>query len=92
MAAPGRNGHRWRQLRQSVIGNAVARGALCPICGRPLTLSYRFPHPLSLAVDHIVPVSVDWSRRYDPRNLRCTHLTCNAARGNRPGKVDKRIW
>ena len=93
MAAPGRTGRQWRELRERVIHAALLNGESCPECDIKLNRHFTYPHPLSLTVDHIVPLSVDFSRRFDPKNLRAMHYLCNNRRGARTeAKVDRRVW
>jgi len=56
-------------------------GADCGLCGEPVELSLRFPHPMSPSVDHVVPWSLGGS--HDLANLQLAHLSCNCRKGNR---------
>ena len=58
-------------------------GGICGICGQHIDLSVRYPHPMSLSLDHIVPISKGGTHKYG--NVRVTHLACNCRRGNRDG-------
>lgn len=79
-AARRRIKERWRSI-----------GDPCAICGRPIDYSLgmvtdertgkRKPHPMSMAVDEIVPVSMGGDP-LDFSNTRPTHWVCNARRGN----------
>jgi 5-methylcytosine-specific restriction endonuclease McrA len=70
----------WRRLRYRVLAeSAKAHGgrAACELCG-----AHAAPgEPLN--ADHIVPVSRDWSRRLDPRNLQILCVHCNLGKSNR---------
>ena len=81
------NGSRRRAIRarwQSI-------GDPCHICGMPIDYSLgmvtdqrtgrRRPHPMSLAIDEIVPVS-QGGDPLDFSNTRPTHWICNARRGD----------
>ena len=49
---------------------------ICGICGKPVDFSYRYPHPLSPTVDHIIPVSKG-GHPSDLSNLQLAHRCCN---------------
>ena len=34
-----------------------ATQTICGICGKPVDFSYKYPHPLSPCIDHIIPVA-----------------------------------
>lgn len=81
------NGSTRRKIRKRWI----ARGEPCHICGKPIDYSLgmivdpstgkRKPHPMSLAIDEIVPVSKGGDP-LDFANTRPTHWICNARRGD----------
>ncbi len=50
-------------------------GWICQICGRKVSLRFRFPHPLSKSLDHIVPIAHGGS--HIRKNVRLVHLRCN---------------
>lgn len=54
---------------------------VCAICGKPVDKSLKFPHPLSPAVDHIIP----WEKGGDCSldNLQLTHLCCNRQKADK---------
>ena len=56
-------------------------GWLCGICGDAVDRLAKAPDPLSVSLDHIVPVSLGGPHTRE--NTRCSHLGCNARRGNR---------
>ena len=58
-------------------------GGLCALCLEPVDLSLRFPDPLSMSVDHIIPWSMGGSN--DPENLQVAHLICNNQKQDRVG-------
>jgi 5-methylcytosine-specific restriction endonuclease McrA len=90
----GRKGRPWERLRRQVIGLTLTRGATCPRCGKPLDPEGTWPprHPLSLSVDHIVPLEQDRSRAHDPTNLRVLHYGCNSSRSDGRREVVRRAW
>ena len=49
---------------------------VCGICGKPVDFSFRFPHPLSPTVDHIIPVAKG-GHPSDLSNLQLAHRACN---------------
>jgi 5-methylcytosine-specific restriction endonuclease McrA len=51
----------WRRLRYKILRRD---GGKCVLCGRGAA------DGVTLHVDHIVPLSKDWSRRLDPDNLQ----------------------
>lgn len=67
-AASKANARVLRLLRQR-------RSVTCGICGTAVDLELRWPHELSLTVDHVVPVSAGGTD--DDRNLQAAHWRCN---------------
>lgn len=60
---------------------------VCAICGQPLDHRYKYPHPLSTTVDHIIPVSKG-GHPSDINNLQAAHFKCNRAKSDLlPGQV-----
>ena len=57
---------------------------ICGICGNPVDFSYKYPHPLSPTVDHIIPVSKG-GHPSDISNLQLAHRCCNRAKSDRVG-------
>jgi 5-methylcytosine-specific restriction endonuclease McrA len=55
----------------------------CGICGKRIGKSYKYPHPRSKSIDHIVPLSQGGSDT--AANKRAAHLDCNRRRMNRGG-------
>lgn len=53
----------------------------CGICGKPIDMDTRAPHPLSPSLDHVVPLSA--GGQHTSLNLRAAHFICNSRRGNR---------
>lgn len=48
---------------------------LCGVCGEPILLSHKYPHPESLTLDHIVPLSKGGA--HSQYNIQLAHWTCN---------------
>lgn len=55
---------------------------ICGICGRPVEFSYRYPHPLSPCIDHIIPVSKG-GHPSAIANMQLAHMTCNRAKSDK---------
>jgi hypothetical protein len=53
-------------------------GGRCAICHRKVSLTIRWPAPLSATLDHILPLSAGGDHTID--NLRLAHLRCNLHR------------
>ena len=49
---------------------------VCGICGREIDPSFKYPHPLSATVDHIIPVSKG-GHPSELSNLQAAHRCCN---------------
>ncbi len=56
-------------------------GWICGICDTPVDPALAYPDPMSVSLDHIVPLSL--GGEHTEANTRCSHLTCNVRRGNR---------
>ncbi len=55
---------------------------VCGICGKPVDFSYKYPHPLSPTVDHIIPVSKG-GHPSDLSNLQLAHRCCNRQKSDK---------
>ena len=66
----------WKGVRYKVLKRD---GGRCQCCGRTAK------DGVVIEVDHITPLSVDWSKRLDMENLQtlCRDENCIAAKGNR---------
>jgi len=60
----------------------LATQTICGICGKPVDFSYRYPHPLSPTVDHIIPVSKG-GHPSDLDNLQLAHRCCNMEKSDK---------
>jgi hypothetical protein len=67
----GRMGHRWRQIREQVLGT----NNVCHLCGVPGADT----------VDHIIPLSLAPELAHDLSNLRPAHRSCNSRKGAKVG-------
>lgn len=55
---------------------------ICGICGKPVDFSYKYPHPLSPCIDHIIPVAKG-GHPSDLDNLQLAHMTCNRQKSDK---------
>lgn len=55
---------------------------ICGICGQPVDMSLKTPHPMSASVDHIIPISRG-GHPSDLSNLQLAHRICNQVKKNR---------
>lgn len=55
---------------------------VCGICGRKVEFSFKYPHPLSPCIDHIIPVSKG-GHPSDIDNLQLAHWTCNRQKSDK---------
>lgn len=53
----------------------------CGICGESIDSSLSYPHPKSVSLDHVVPISKGGAHTFD--NVRAAHWLCNTRRGAR---------
>ena len=68
------NSPEWQKLRYFVLKRD---NGICQLCGRGRK------DGVVLHVDHIVPLSVDWSKRLDPNNLQTLCEDCNLGKSNK---------
>lgn len=54
---------------------------ICGLCGEKIELRYTAPHPKSLSLDHIVPLTKGGAHIYE--NVQIAHYGCNSRKGNR---------
>lgn len=83
---------RWQRRRASrqgasvgpafTVRDVVARdGWQCSLCGGGIDQELRHPHPMSLSLDHVMPLSR--GGEHSLANAAAAHLVCNVAKGNR---------
>jgi hypothetical protein len=77
------NSREWQRLRVKIIEE---QNGECQMCGR----SHK-KHGITIHVDHIIPLSVDWSKRLDESNLQLLCEDCNLGKGNRYSTDWRRI-
>jgi RNA polymerase subunit RPABC4/transcription elongation factor Spt4 len=56
-----------------------ADGWVCQLCDHPVNPALRYPHPGSVSLDHIIPLSRGGAHRRD--NAQTAHLQCNRQKG-----------
>jgi 5-methylcytosine-specific restriction endonuclease McrA len=79
----------WRQRRAETWDGVADAEILerdrwrCGICRKAIGKSFKWPHPKSASIDHIVPISEGGADTAG--NKRAAHLGCNGGRCNRGG-------
>lgn len=56
-------------------------GGICQLCGAPVDGDAKWPAPLSLTVDHILPLSK--GGKHELANVQIAHSRCNSVKGDR---------
>jgi len=56
-------------------------GWICGLCGVDVDRSLKWPDPMSVSLDHVIPVSL--GGLHSLANVQCAHLFCNCVKGNR---------
>lgn len=59
-----------------------ATQTVCGICNRPVDFGYKYPHPLSPVIDHIIPVARG-GHPSDINNLQLAHWSCNRQKSDK---------
>lgn len=54
----------------------------CEICGLPIDMELKPPHPLSPVIDHIIPINKG-GHPSDINNLQIAHWQCNRAKSDK---------
>ena len=54
----------------------------CGICGNPVDMELKPPHPLSPVVDHVIPIAKG-GHPSDIENLQLAHWTCNRTKSDK---------
>ena len=60
----------------------LATQKICGICGKPVDFNYKYPHPLSPTVDHIIPIAKG-GHPSDLDNLQLAHRCCNREKSDK---------
>lgn len=53
----------------------------CGICDQPVESDLDYPHPMSVSLDHVVPLARGGHHTLD--NVQCSHLRCNLLKQDR---------
>ena len=56
-------------------------GWTCGLCNVGVDRSLKWPDPMSVSLDHVIPVSK--GGMHSLANVQCAHLSCNVSKGNR---------
>lgn len=59
-----------------------ASQTVCGICGKPVDFTLKYPHPMSPAIDHIIPISKG-GHPSDIDNLQLAHRCCNRQKSDK---------
>ncbi len=78
---PDRDGTHRGQFEKNKV-RIYATQDVCGICGKPVDFSYKYPHPLSPCIDHIIPVAKG-GHPSDIDNLQLAHWTCNRQKSDK---------
>ena len=63
-----------------------ATQTICGICGREVDFSFKYPHPLSPCIDHIIPIAKG-GHPSDIENLQLAHWICNREKSDKLYRV-----
>ena len=55
---------------------------VCGICGKPVDMSLKHPHPMSKTIDHIIPIAKG-GHPSDLDNLQLAHWICNRQKSDK---------
>ena len=64
----------------------LATRNVCEICGHPVDMSLKYPHPMSATIDHIIPVNGKngiCGHPSDLSNLQLAHFSCNRQKSDK---------
>jgi len=53
---------------------------ICKLCDEPIDLSLTVPHPMSLTLDHIIPLARGGT--HEPSNVQLAHFICNSRKSD----------
>ena len=85
---PDHNGTQRAQF-ESNKKKIYATQTICGICGKPVDFGFKFPHPLSPCIDHIIPVSKG-GHPSALENLQLAHMCCNRQKSDK--LVEKQVF
>lgn len=64
------------QHNKSIIRKTAT---VCALCGMPIDKSLKYPDPMSITIDHIIPQVLGGKSTID--NLQAAHWICNRQKG-----------
>jgi hypothetical protein len=83
----GEKSYRARAERFGVKYETVIRSRVferdawtCGICDTPVDSGLKYPDPMSVSLDHVVPMCAGGTHTYD--NVQCSHLYCNVTKND----------
>ena len=56
-------------------------GGICQLCLKAVDATLKFPDPMSLSIDHVIPLAAGGT--HEPGNVQLAHMGCNARKGVR---------
>lgn len=71
-----------RKQFDSAKKKIYATQTICGICGQEVNKKFKYPHPLSPCIDHIIPVSKG-GHPSDMSNLQLAHWSCNRQKSDK---------
>lgn len=78
---------RRRALSRDAFVEPVRRGEIfardgyrCKLCGDPLAMAEKVPHPLAPTIDHVTPLARGGA--HAPSNVQAAHFLCNSRKGD----------
>lgn len=76
-------GHRqsYERNKAKLIKYGKANDIPCAICNYPIDYSLRYPNPMAVTVDHIIPISRN-GHPTDMNNLQLAHFRCNIVKAD----------
>ena len=86
ISRPDRNGTHRAEFERNKK-KIYASQTVCGICGKPVDMSLKYPHPLSKCIDHIIPIAKN-GHPSDISNMQLAHLACNREKSDKLFKND----
>jgi hypothetical protein len=79
--------HRRRARQRGVVSHNInpldifnRDGWKCGICGKPVDPAVAYPDPMSVSLDHVVPIAKGGP--HVASNLQCSHMGCNSSKSD----------
>ena len=83
------NGGRREKIRRRLIREAGGT-PICALCGEPIDLKLRSPHPMSFEADHIDELFVSGDNSYE--NFQPAHRKCNLDKERERRRKASKRW